>query len=170
MCIYTHVHPIIAVPSPRSPTTIATIIVSVVVMRTIFGVTVITIDIIGSTFGSESWVCFSEGGARFFQPRAFLPQNGVSLSCKGACFFQNRTCFSERAMTMTVPTTTMTMTTTTTTTTTTTNTTTTTTSSLSSWASSSSSKSPSPSYQPALSSVWVPPSPPPSSSSVAMLA
>ena len=161
MRIYTHVHPIIAVPSPRSPTTIATIIVSVVVMRTIFGVTVITIDIIGSTFGSKSWVCFSESGARFFQPRAFLPQNGVS---------QNRTCFSERAMTMTVPTTTMTMTTTTTTTTTTTNTTTTTTSSLSSWASSSSSKSPSPSYQPALSSVWVPPSPPPSSSSVAMLA
>ena len=103
MCIYTHVHPIIAVPSPRSPTTIATIIVSVVVMRTIFGVTVITIDIIGSTFGSKSWVCFSESGARFFQPRAFLPQNGVSLSYKGACFFQNRTCFSERAMTMTVP-------------------------------------------------------------------
>ena len=161
MCIYTHVHPIIAVPSPRSPTTIATIIVSVVVMRTIFGVTVITIDIIGSTFGSKSWVCFSESGARFFQPRAFLLQNGVS---------QNRTCFSERAMTMTVPTTTMTMTTTTTTTTTTTNTTTTTTSSLSSWASSSLSKSPSPSCQPALSSVWVPPSPPPSSSSVAMLA
>ena len=161
MCIYTHVHPIIAVPSPRSPTTIATIIVSVVVMRTIFGVTV----------GWKSWVCFSESGARFFQPRAFLPQNGVSLSYKGACFFQNRTCFSERAMTMTVPTTTMTMTTTTTTTTTTTSTTTTTTtSSLSSWASSSSSKSPSPSYQPALSSVWVPPSPPPSSSSVAMLA
>ena len=154
MCIYTHVHPIIAVPSPRSPTTIATIIVSVVVMRTIFGVTVITIDIIGSTFGSKSWVCSSESGACFFQPRAFLPQNGVS---------QNRTCFSERAMTMTVPTTTMTMTTTTTTTTTTTNTTTTTTPSLSSWASSSSSKSPSPSYQPALSSVWVPPSPPPSS-------
>ena len=146
MCIYTHVHPIIAVPSPRSPTTIATIIVSVVVMRTIFGVTVITIDIIGSTFGWKSWVCFSESGARFFQPRVFfLPQNGVSLSYKGACFFQNRTCFSERAMTMTVPTTTMTMTTTTTTTTTT-NTTT----SLSSWASSSSSKSPSPSYQPAL--------------------